>query len=713
MKSEFLTALNQICAERSLPREVVLEAIKTALASAYRRNTGAPSVQNILAEIDPETGQALIYTEREVVDTVDDVHTEISLEGAQRIEPEAEIGDEILVESTPSNFGRIAAQTARQVILQRIREAEREAQFAHYVEQEGELVYGSVQSINPQYVTVQLGRTEAVLPRKEQVPGERYTVHSRIRAYVLEVRKTPRGPHIVISRSHQKLLRRMLELEVPEIANGTVEIKGISREAGSRSKVAVAARQPGVDPVGACVGMRGMRIQSIVKELGGEKVDIIEWNSDDVTFIAKSLSPARVLSVQLDEDPVNGRTANVVVPDDQLSLAIGRAGQNARLAAKLTGWRIDIQGATEAIEWALKKINEDPNLVEALGPLEEQVPTAKKALSDHNKGLPYNVEELMAMRQIIEAVRGYYISMRDAQRARLAAEEKARRAALDEARQARRAEIEEARDQIPNVAYEISIADIDLSNRVLGHLERGGLENVGELLEGLAEGNEGLLKIDGIGSKSLEEIQEALDALDLEARAAEMAGEAEAAAAMEAEEAEAEIEPEAEAAELAAEAEAPSEEIEPEEAPAPEAEAEVVELAVEAVEVPEEAEAEATVDETERVAEAETEAEPEEEAVPPVAEAVAPEAPEAVEEAAEEPVEEAAEPEAEEEAAEEEKEDEDEEYDEGWEEEDEFDQRAERRKQQRRRLVYDEELGEVIAIRRHFRDDEEDWERYL
>jgi N utilization substance protein A len=691
MKSEFLTALNQICAERSLPREVVLEAIKTALASAYRRNTGAPSTQNILAEIDPETGQALIYTEREVVDKVQDVHTEIALERAQRIEPDAEIGDEILVESTPSNFGRIAAQTARQVILQRIREAEREAQFAHYVEQEGELVYGSVQSINPQYVTVQLGRTEAVLPRKEQVPGERYTVHSRIRAYVLEVRKTPRGPHIVISRSHQKLLRRMLELEVPEIANGTVEIKGISREAGSRSKVAVAARQPGVDPVGACVGMRGMRIQSIVKELGGEKVDIIEWNPDDVTFIAKSLSPARVLSVQLDEDPVNGRTANVVVPDDQLSLAIGRAGQNARLAAKLTGWRIDIQGATEAIEWALKKIDEDPNLVESLGPLEEQFPTAKKALKDHKRGLPYNVEELMAMRQIIEAVRGYYISMRDAQRARLAAEEEARRAALDEARQARRAEIAEAREQIPDVAYEISIGEIGLSNRVLGHLERGGLESVGELLERLAEGNEGLLKIDGIGSKSLEEIQEALDTLDLEARAAEV--EAEAEIEPEAEEAEllaaAEEEAEVEVVELAAEALEPAEEVEVE-APTPEveAEAEAVEVAVEAAEVPEEAEPEAPAPEAEVVAEAAAE----EREAPAVAEAAEPEAQEMVEEAAEE--------EAEEDWEEEE-------------EEDEFDQRAERRKRQRRRLVYDEELGEVISIRRHFRDDEEDWERYV
>jgi N utilization substance protein A len=691
MKSEFLSALNQICAERSLPREVVLEAIKTALASAYRRNTGAPSVQNILAEIDPETGEALIYTEREVVDEVEDVHTEIALEKAKRIESDAEIGDEILVESTPSNFGRIAAQTARQVILQRIREAEREAQFAHYVEQEGELVYGSVQSINPQYVTVQLGRTEAVLPRKEQVPGERYTVHSRIRAYVLEVRKTPRGPHIVISRSHQRLLRRMLELEVPEIANGTVEIKGISREAGSRSKVAVAARQPGVDPVGACVGMRGMRIQSIVKELGGEKVDIIEWSPDDVTFIAKSLSPARVLSVQLDEDPVNGRTANVVVPDDQLSLAIGRAGQNARLAAKLTGWRIDIQGATEAIEWALKKIDEDPNLVEALGPLEEQVPTAKKAVSDHKKGMPYNVEELMAMRQIIEAVRGYYISMRDAQRARLAAEEEARRAALDEARQAREAEIEEARDQIPDVAYDISIADIGLSNRVLGHLERGGLETVGELFEGLAEGNEGLLKIDGIGSKSLEEIQEALDDLDLEARAAE--AEAEPPATVEAE---AEVvEEAAEVVELEAEAPEPEEEIEPEE------EAEVVDLAVEAVEAPEEAEVEAEAPEVEAIVEAEAE---EEAAAAEVVEAEAPE------EATEEEAEEVAEAEVEEKA---EVEEEEEEEEEDWEEEEEFDQRAERRKQQRRRLVYDEELGEVIAIRRHFRDDEDDWERYI
>jgi N utilization substance protein A len=670
MKSEFLTAFNQICAERSLPRQVVLDAIKTALVSAYRRNTGAPSGQNILADIDPETGQAQIHTERKVVERVTDPQTEIALERARQTQPDVEIGDQLLVESTPRDFGRIAAQTARQVILQRIREAEREAQFAHYIEQEGELVYGTVQSVNPQYVTLHLGRTEAVLPRKEQVPGERYTVHSRIRAYVLEVRRTPRGPHIIVSRSHQRMLRRLLELEVPEIANGTVEIKAISREAGSRSKVAVAARQDGVDPVGACVGMRGMRIQSIVKELGGEKVDIIEWSSDPVTFIAKSLSPARVLSVQLDEDPVNGRTANVVVPDDQLSLAIGRAGQNARLAAKLTGWRIDIQGATEAIEWALKKVDEDPNLVPALGSLKSQLGLAAKALRHHKENLPYNVEELMAMRQIIEAVRGYYISMRDAQRARLAAEEAARKAALEEARQVRREAIAEARALIPDAAYEVGLDEIGLSNRVLGHLERGGLETVGQVMEHLAEGDEGLLKLEGIGRKSLTEVKEALEQLDLEAEARRE----EAITAVDEAEPEAEEEPAAEAEEM------------------PEAEVAEAELELEAaLEEPAVAAEEAPPEAVEEI-EAE-EVEPEPAQIPEEEEVLAEQPPAPLEE------------EAEGELVEEE-----EELDEDWQEED---AKSKRRKRQRRRLVYDEELDEVISIRRHFRDDEEDWEKYL
>jgi len=516
MKSELLLAFNQICAERNLPREVVLEAIRTALASAYRRNVGAPPTQNVTSQINLETGESHIFVEREIVAEVTDPQAEIALEKAQIIDPQAQLGDALMVESTPRDFGRIAAQTARQVILQRIREAEREAQYAHYVEQEGELVYGTVQSVTPQQVTLHLERTEAILPRKEMVPGERYVMHDRIRAYVTEVRKTNRGPQIIVSRSHKKMLQRLLELEVPEIANGTVEIKAIARDAGSRAKVAVIARQAGVDPVGACVGMRGMRIQSIVKELGGEKVDIIEWHADPVNFIAKALGPAKVLSVVLEEDPMAGKTASVVVPDDQLSLAIGKAGQNARLAAKLTGWRIDIQGVTEAVEWALQRVNEDPEVLPALGPKAELLPLVAPALRRHSEEkLPYNAEELLAIRQVIEGVRAYYISIRDAQRARLAEEEATRRAALEAARLARDTAIREARALIPQAAYDIPLDEIGLSARVLGHLKRNNLSNAGQAMEHLAEGDEGLLKLDGIGPKGLAEVKEALEQLDL------------------------------------------------------------------------------------------------------------------------------------------------------------------------------------------------------
>jgi len=659
MKSEFLVAFNQICAERNLPREVVLEAIKTALVFAYRRNVGAPAGQNVEVEIDPERGNARIFIEQEVVAEVTDPQVEISLEAARVLKPDVELGDRIMVESTPKDFGRIAAQTARQVILQRIREAEREAQYAHYIEQEGELVYGTVQSVNPQYVTLRLGRTEAIMPRKEQVPGERYALHDRIRAYVLEVRKTSRGPRIIVSRSHKKMLRRLLELEVPEIANGTVEIKAIAREAGSRSKVAVAARQPGVDPVGACVGMRGLRIQSIVKELGGEKVDVIEWSPDPRTFIAKSLSPARVLSVQLDDDPVEGKTASVVVPDDQLSLAIGRAGQNARLAAKLTGWRIDIQGVTEAVEWALEKINEDDALLPALGRVTERLPLVVTALRRHKEeNLPYNLEEMAAMREVIEGVRGYYISLRDAERARLAAQEAARRAALEEARTAREAAIEEARARIPPAAYDIPLTEIGLSNRVLGHLERGGVENVGHLLEHLAEGDEGLLRLDGIGPKALAEVRAALERLELPP--VEEAPVEEAAPAVE----------EAPAAVEVPVEEAPAEEA----APVVEEEAAVVEVPVEEVAAP--AEAAVAVEEEA----------PAEEAAPA-----------------------AGEPPEEEEALgewlEEEEEEEDVEVL--------LEKKPKRRKKRVRELVYDEELGQVVAVRRHRRGEEEEWEDYL
>lgn len=663
MKSEFLLAFNQICAERNLSREVVLDTIQAALVSAYRRNVGAPSTQNITAQIDLERGKARIFVERLVVAEVSDPQVEISLEEARAVNPNAQLGDLLMVESTPGDFGRIAAQTARQVILQRIREAEREAQYAHYVQQEGELVYGTVQSVSHKQITLHLERTEAILPRREMVPGERHVVHDRLRAYVVEVKKTARGPQVIVSRSHKKMLQRLLELEVPEIANGTVEIKAITREAGSRSKVAVVARQEGVDPVGACVGMRGIRIQSIVKELGGEKVDIIEWHPDPVIFIAKALGPAKVLSVMLEEDPVEGRTASVVVPDDQLSLAIGRAGQNARLAAKLTGWRIDIQGVTEAAEWALKQVNEDPEVLPVLGPTAEMLPMVATALRCHNQdGLPYNAEELVAMREVIEGVRGHYIATRDAQRARLLAEETARRAALEEARTAREDAIRQARARIPAAAYGVSVDEIGLSARVLGHLQRNGLSNVGQLLEHLAEGDEGLLKLDGIGPKALAEVRKALDQLELPP-----------------EEPEAEVE-EVPVGEMVPEAVVIAEEVQPEAAEA------VGTLTPVEVKTPEEAEA--VAEETSAPA-------------PAVKGAIAVEEEKAPEEVSEE-------------WEEIEKE---EVLEEVLEEEEEvavlLEKKPKRRKKPTRQLVYDEELERVVAIRRHKRGEEEEWEEYL
>jgi N utilization substance protein A len=346
LKSEFVMAINQICSERNLPQEVIFEAIETALVSAYKKNFSSSS--NIKAEIDFTTGEPHVYEERIVVEEVEDDRFEITLKEARKIDSEVELGGLVRQEVTPRSFGRIAAQTAKQVILQRIREAERDALFTSYADREGELINGMVANITPHSITLNLGRTEAVMPRSQQVPGERYRIGQRIRAFVMEVRRSSRGPQIVVSRTHRDMLRRLLELEVPEIFSGSVEIKSIAREAGKRSKVAVGALQDGVDPVGSCVGVRGMRIQSIVAELGGEKIDVVEWHADPSTFIANALSPARVNYVVLSNTDTSGKTATVVVPDDQLSLAIGKEGQNARLGAKLTGWRIDIKSSSEA-----------------------------------------------------------------------------------------------------------------------------------------------------------------------------------------------------------------------------------------------------------------------------------------------------------------------------------------------------------------------------
>ena len=360
MKSDFLLAITQLCSERNLPKEVIIEAIEAALISAYKRNFGA--ARNISVKIDPSSGKARVYAEKEVVEEVQDERSQISLAEARRIDENAEVGGTVTIETTPHRFGRIAAQTAKQVILQRIREAERDALYAAYADREGEMLSGTIQGINSQVITLNLGKAEAILPRSEQIPTERYRLNQRIRAYVLEVRKANRGPRIIVSRTHRNMLRRLLELEVPEIFNGAVEIKAIAREAGFRSKVAVAAVQEGIDPVGSCVGMRGVRIRSVVNELNGEKIDVVEWSPDTAAFIANALSPAKVIKVNLQKDK-GGKTATVVVPDDQLSLAIGREGQNARLAAKLTGWRIDIKNASEMEE--LRR-EEEAKLAEAV-----------------------------------------------------------------------------------------------------------------------------------------------------------------------------------------------------------------------------------------------------------------------------------------------------------------------------------------------------------
>ncbi|MBI4284170.1 MAG: transcription termination/antitermination protein NusA [Chloroflexi bacterium] len=344
MKSDFLLAITQLSAEKNLPSEVVLAAVESALVSAYRKDNFAAN-QNITVKINPTNGKVQVWAEKIVVERPSDSRSEVSLDEARRIKPEAQISETIVVEATPSNAGRIAAQTAKQVILQRLHEAEHSAIMEEYAGREGDIITGLVQRIEPRQILVDVGRTEAILPSSEQAHGERYRVGQRLKASILEVVQTGKGPRVVLSRSHPNLVRRLFEMEVPEIASGTVEIKSIAREAGSRSKVAVAARQEGVDPVGCCVGLRGIRIQNIVNELNGEKIDVVTWSPDTATFVANALSPAQILGTELNE---KDGIATVVVPDRQLSLAIGKEGQNVRLAAKLTGWRIDIKSASIA-----------------------------------------------------------------------------------------------------------------------------------------------------------------------------------------------------------------------------------------------------------------------------------------------------------------------------------------------------------------------------
>jgi N utilization substance protein A len=340
MKNELLLALSALAAEKNLPREVVFDAVEAALTSAFRRE--GDNAPNINVKIDPVGGDIRAYRQMVVVEEVEEPNVEMTVTDAQKWKPDVRIGDVLdFEEQLPPNAGRIAAQTAKQVVLQRLREAERDAVYDEYIGKEGELLVGTVQRVEARQMIIELGRgTEAVLPFQEQVRNEHLRPGQRVKVLVLEVLKAVKGPQIVVSRGHRNLLRRLFEMEVPEIKAGTVEIKSIAREGGHRSKVAVHARNQNIDPIGACVGMRGSRIQNIVNELAGERIDVIKWDPDPANFVSNALSPAQVLEVEVDEDE---HLASVVVPDRMLSLAIGKEGQNARLAAKLTGWRITIQ----------------------------------------------------------------------------------------------------------------------------------------------------------------------------------------------------------------------------------------------------------------------------------------------------------------------------------------------------------------------------------
>lgn len=342
MNAEFTEALDQLEKDKGISKDVLIDAVEAALISSYKRNFG--SAQNVRVEINRDTGEVYVYAQKKVTDEVIDDLSEIHIDDAKQINLNYEIDDIVENEVTPKNFGRIAAQTAKQVVVQRIREAERGIVYEEFINRESEIITGEVSRVSKGNVYINLGRSEAILGPAEQIPNEEYKHGDRIKCYIVEVKKTTKGPQILLSRTHPGLVKRLFELEVPEIHDGIVEIKSISREAGSRAKIAVDSKNPDVDAVGACVGSKGARVQTIVDELKGEKIDIIKYSDDPKEFISSSLSPAKVLSCDVNNEE---KTAKVIVPDYQLSLAIGKEGQNARLAAKLTGWKIDIKSESQ------------------------------------------------------------------------------------------------------------------------------------------------------------------------------------------------------------------------------------------------------------------------------------------------------------------------------------------------------------------------------
>ena len=378
---EMLLAMEELEKENGMEPGSLMEAIETALVTAYKRDFDS-TADNVKVIVDKETGSYHVYAEKEVVESVEDANVQISLEDAKKINKTLEIGDTAQIEIMPKNFGRIAAGTAKQVIIQKIREASREYLYNEFSDRKGEIVSGLIQKADGGIVVVDLGRLEGVMPLKEQVPTEKYHVNDKSRAYVLDVEKGAKGaPQVIISRAHADFVRKLFELEIPEIYEGVIEIKSVSRDAGSRSKVAVYSPNENIDPVGSCVGQKGIRIQNIINELGGEKIDVIEWNEDPAIFISAALLPAQVLAVDVNEEE---KFAQVIVPDDQLSLAIGKAGQNARLAAKLTNWdKIDIKSESQFRKILAERENAENS--EGAGELENaSVSEEKIELVDEN-----------------------------------------------------------------------------------------------------------------------------------------------------------------------------------------------------------------------------------------------------------------------------------------------------------------------------------------
>ncbi len=490
MKSEFALAFNEILEDKGLPREVIMGAINSAMVSAYRKSVGASTAQEIRVDFDLDKGTMAVFAEKEVTDEIYDNRTEVLLDEARKVDPECQLGDLVMVESTPENFGRIAAQTARQAIQQKIRDAERAAQYEFFKKQEGEIVSGIVQAVNSRQATIGLDlKAEGTMLRKDMIPSERFRIHDRIRAYVAEVKDLPKGLQIVLSRAHRNFLRRLLENEVPEIYHGIVEIRSIAREPGQRAKVAVSGTQQGIDPVGACVGQRGVRIQAIVRELHDEKIDVIEWNPDAAIYISKAISPARVTGVYLNYGQGDDKTAMVVVPEDQLSLAIGREGQNARLAAKLTGWRIDIMSVSEAAVKALEQLRSDPSLAKLAAEEADTMAKVEALLQQKEEGRVLNLDDSNLIARFVDRV------------------EKRGEADRKIEEDARQAEVRKLRESIDARAFELNIFDVaELKEHLQVLVQSAGLDTLGDLMLQVKLDPDAILAINGIGPKSQEEI---------------------------------------------------------------------------------------------------------------------------------------------------------------------------------------------------------------